>query len=50
VKLFIVIIIVFWIWIVFEMWRAPMMEETEDGGLITKKPTKKLSDLWRKRR
>jgi hypothetical protein len=49
-KLFIFIIIVFWIWIVFEMWRAPMMEETEDGGLITKKPTKKLSDLWRKRR
>lgn len=38
-----------WIWVVYEFWRAPLMEETEDGGLITKVPAKKLSDLWKKR-
>lgn len=36
------------IWIAFEIWRAPLMEETDDGKLITKRPAKKLSDLWRK--
>lgn len=34
------------IWIGFEMWRAPMMDETT-GKII--KPGKKISDLWRKR-
>jgi len=37
------------LWIAYEMWRAPMMEETDDGRLITKRPARKLSDLWRKR-
>jgi hypothetical protein len=32
------------LWIGFEMYRAPMMD---DNGKITK-PGKKLSDLWRK--
>ena len=36
------------IWMVYEIWRAPLMEETNDGKLITKRPTRKLSDLWRK--
>lgn len=36
-------------WMAYEIWRAPLMEETEDGKLITKRPTRKLSDLWRKR-
>jgi hypothetical protein len=34
------------LWIGFEMYRAPMMDES---GRITK-PGKKLSDLWRKRK
>ena len=34
------------IWMGFEMWRAPMMDE-QTGKII--KPGKKLSDLWRKR-
>ena len=34
--------------IAFEIWRAPLMQETEDGRLITKRPTKKLSDLFKK--
>jgi len=33
------------IWIGFEMWRAPMMDE-RTGKVI--KPGKKISDLWRK--
>lgn len=36
------------LWLVYEFWRAPLMEETEDGSFKIKKPTKKLSDLWRK--
>ena len=33
------------IWIAFEMWRAPVMDE-QTGKII--KPGKKISDLWRK--
>jgi hypothetical protein len=36
------------IWLAFEIWRAPLMEEKEDGRLVTKRPTKKLSDLFKK--
>ncbi len=45
--LFIVFIILI-TWIAYEIWRAPLMEETNDGKLITKRPVKKLKDLWRK--
>ncbi len=34
------------LWIAFEMYRAPMMDE---GGRVIK-PGKKLKDLWRKRK
>ena len=34
------------IWLVYEYWRAPMMDE-QTGKII--KPGKKLRDLWRKR-
>ena len=34
------------LWIAFEIYRAPMVD---NNGRITK-PGKKLSDLWRKRR
>lgn len=47
------ILIVIWslllLWMSYEIWRAPLMEETDDGRLITKRPARKLSDLWRKR-
>jgi hypothetical protein len=33
-----------YLWIAYEMWRAPQMD---DNGRIVK-PGKKLSDLWRK--
>lgn len=48
-KLIILLAITTTLWMAYEIWRAPLMEETEDGRLITKRPTKKLSDLWRKR-
>ena len=48
-KIFLFVLSIFFIWMVYEVWRAPLMEETEDGGLITKVPAKKLSDLWKKR-
>jgi hypothetical protein len=41
-----IILVVIGLWISFEIYRAPMMDE---NGRITK-PGKKLSDLWRKRR
>lgn len=34
-------------WITYEIWRAPLMEETEDGKLITKRPTRRLRDLFK---
>lgn len=48
-KYLITTVIVTTLWIAYEIWRAPLMEERQDGKLITKRPTKKLSDLWRKR-
>lgn len=35
------------LWIAFEMWRAPMGEETENGFREIR-PAKKLSDLFKK--
>lgn len=43
-----VIFILVFIWMAYEIWRAPLMEETDDGRLITKRPTKKISDLFKK--
>ena len=37
------------LWMAYEIWRAPLMEETEDGRLVTKRPTKKISDLFKKK-
>ena len=45
-----IILVVSSLWMAFEIWRAPLMEELEDGSLITKKPAKKLSDLFKKKK
>jgi len=37
------------LWIAFEIWRAPLVEEKEDGRIVTKRPEKKLSDLFKKK-
>lgn len=38
------------IWIAYEMWRAPIAEETEDGGFKIIRPAKKFSDLFKKKK
>lgn len=43
------ILIVVGVWMAYELWRAPLMQETEDGKLITKRPTKKLKDLFKRK-
>ena len=45
-----IILVVLSLWMAFEVWRAPLMEETDDGRLITKRPAKKLSDLFKKKK
>jgi hypothetical protein len=37
------------LWMAYEIWRAPLMEETDDGKMLVKRPTKKLSDLFNKK-
>jgi hypothetical protein len=49
-KYFALLLIIVGFWIAYEIWRAPLMEETENGTYKTKRPTKKLSDLWRRRK
>jgi len=43
-----IICIIVFLWMAYEIWRAPLMQETEDGKLITKRPTRKLKDLFKK--
>jgi hypothetical protein len=45
-----IILVVVSLWMAYEIWRAPLMKETEDGELRTIRPTKKLSDLFKKRK
>ncbi len=45
-----IILVILSLWMAFEVWRAPLMEETDDGRLITKRPAKKFSDLFKKRK
>ncbi len=49
-KYIIIIAILITLWMIYEIWRAPLMEETEDGRMTTKRPTKKLTDLWQKQK
>ena len=46
----ILVSLLFWIWIFYEAWRAPMMRENEDGSWTTIQPTKKISDLFKKKK
>ena len=41
--------ILFAIWLTFEMWRAPLMKENEDGTWIELKPSRKLKDLIKRK-
>ena len=35
------------LWTAYEIWRAPLMEETDDGRMVTKRPARKLTDLFK---
>jgi hypothetical protein len=37
-------------WITFEIWRAPLLRENEDGSWTTIKPTKKIKDIFKKKK
>lgn len=37
------------LWICFEMWKAPLLEEKPDGSYITIKESKKIMDLFKKK-
>lgn len=45
-KTFLLIMFVVYVWIAFEMYRAPMMDE--NGRIL--RPGKKLKDLWQKQK
>ena len=46
IKVYGIVFIIIGLWIAYEFYRAPMMDES--GRVI--KPGKKLRDLWRKRK
>lgn len=37
-----IVLVVFGAWLCFEVWRAPLMRENEDGSWTTIKPQRKL--------
>lgn len=40
-------ILIAWIWLCFEIWRAPLLEMDDNGNWKTIKPAKKLKDLFK---
>jgi hypothetical protein len=38
------------LWMAYEIWRAPLMEETDHGRLIVKRPEKKFKDLFKSKK
>jgi hypothetical protein len=44
-----IVFVLFWGWVIYEGWRAPLMRENEDGSFTTIRPEKKLSDLFKKK-
>lgn len=43
-----IILIITSLWMAYEVWKAPLIEEMDDGRFIIKRPEKKLSDLFKK--
>jgi len=38
------------VWIAFEIWRAPIYKENPNGGITEIEPTKKLFNLFKRRK
>ncbi len=49
ISILILVSLLIWGWIAYEVWRAPMMRENEDGTYTTIRPTKKLSELFKRK-
>ena len=45
----ILIIILLWIWIAYEMWKAPLLRENPDGSWTTIRKEKKIMDFFKKK-
>jgi len=45
----VVVVLSIVIWMAYEVWRAPLMEEDEKGNLHVKRPTKRLRDLFKRK-
>jgi hypothetical protein len=43
-----IVLLILWVWIVYEIWRAPIVKEDSNGKWIELEPTKKFSDLFKK--
>jgi hypothetical protein len=48
ISILILVSLLIWSWIAYEVWRAPYMKENEDGTYTTIRPEKKFRDLFRK--
>ena len=44
-----IILVVVSLWMAFEIWRAPMMRENEDGTYTTIRPERKFKELFKKK-
>ena len=45
----ILVIILLWIWIAYEMWKAPLLRENPDGSWTTIQKEKKIMDFFKKK-
>jgi hypothetical protein len=49
-KVVIILVILSFVWLAYEVWRAPHIEEMPDGSIKTIKPEKKFLELFKKRK
>jgi hypothetical protein len=44
-----IIIVLIFLWIAFEMWKAPLLRENPDGSWTTIRKEKKIMDFFKKK-
>ena len=45
----VIIIVLIFLWMTFEMWKAPLLRENPDGSWTTIRKEKKIMDLFKKK-
>jgi hypothetical protein len=50
ISILVLVSLIIWGWIAYEVWRAPFMKENEDGTYTTIRPEKKFRDLFKKKK